>query len=86
MTQGRVTAAAFAGNFQAAWYLSIICLSGTIVLGWGLFQVARTLRAMWRDGDGLLAATMASVIFVVVLFFASLTAMTLVSLGPPVGR
>lgn len=81
-----MTAAAFAGNFQTAWYLTIICVTGAIVVGWGLFQVVRTLRSMWRDGDVLLLATMVSLVLVVVLFFASLTAMALVSLGPPVGR
>ena len=86
MTLGRVTAAAFAGNFQMAWYLTIICVTGAIVIGWALFQVVRTLRAMWREGDVLLAATMVSLVLVVVLFFASATAMALVSLGPPVGR
>lgn len=86
MTIARLIGAAFAGNFQTAWYLTIICVTGAIVVGWGLLQVVRTLHTMWRDGDVLLLATMVSLVLVVVLFFASLTAMTLVSLGPPVGR
>jgi hypothetical protein len=77
--------AAFAGNFQAAWYLTIICVFGLAVTAWGVYQVARTLRAMWREGDILLFATVVSLVAVVILFFGSLIAMVLISLGPPVG-
>ena len=86
MIAAHVVAAAFAGNFQAAWYLTIICLFGFAIVAWGVFQVARTLPAMWRQGDVLLLAAMVSLVCLVVLFFTSLILMTLISLGPPVGR
>jgi hypothetical protein len=78
-------AASTAGNFQAAWYYTIIAVFGLAFISWGVYQVARTLRSMLRDGDVLLFAACLSVVAIVVLFFVSLLAMTLVRLGPPVG-
>ena len=85
MTPAPLPAAAFAGNFQTAWYLTIICVFGLVLTAWGAFQVLRTLGSMWREGDVILFATMLSLVVVVVLFFAALIAMALISLGPPVG-
>ena len=85
MTTEHVLAAAFAGNFQTSWYLTIICVFGFVVTAWGVFQVVRTLGSMWREGDVLLFATMLSLVLLVVLFFGALILMVLISLGPPVG-
>ena len=85
MTIAARLAASTAGNFQAAWYFTIIAVFGLALTSWGIYQVARTLRSMLREGDVLLFAACVSVVAVVMLFFASLVAMTLISLGPPVG-
>lgn len=67
-----IIAAGTAGNFQAAWYLSmlIFAIGGLILAGFMLTQLV--LRPMWRAGDRPLAVLVGAVASVTTLFFAIL--------------
>ena len=72
-------AAATAGNFQAAWYFSLLIFAsgGLILAGFILTQLV--LRPMWRAGDRALAVLVGAVASVTTLFFALL--LVTVSIG-----
>jgi hypothetical protein len=48
-----------AGSFQAFWYFTLLAVAMAILVSVAAAWVVRGLRPMWRDGNRLLAATVA---------------------------
>ena len=72
---------ATAADFQTTWYLTLLVIVIATLTGWGLFQVYRALREMWRADDRLMVLTMVSLVTITLLLFGAMLALVVVGVG-----